>query len=81
MARFSHSYQVKDMGNLILIGFASSGKTVVGKKLAEFLGMKFVDLDRLIEKLFESQHAESLNCRTIFKKYGEKRFANWKVMP
>ena len=74
MARIRHSHQVKGNDNLILIGFASSGKTVVGKKLASLLGMRFVDLDKAIENLFENQHAESLSCREIFKKYGETYF-------
>ena len=34
-------------GNIILIGFATSGKTTVGKLLADKIGKKFVDLDDL----------------------------------
>lgn len=34
-------------GNIILIGFATSGKTTVGKLLAAKMGKKFVDLDDL----------------------------------
>jgi len=33
-----------------LIGFMGSGKSTVGKKLAEHLGLKFYDLDILIEE-------------------------------
>ena len=36
--------------NLILIGFMGSGKSTVGKILAEKLEMKFLDTDLEIEK-------------------------------
>jgi shikimate kinase len=36
-------------GNLILIGMPGSGKSTVGKMVAERLGLRFVDTDRLIE--------------------------------
>ncbi|HEY6635567.1 MAG TPA: shikimate kinase [Acidimicrobiia bacterium] len=35
--------------NLVLTGFMGTGKTTVGIKLAEKLGMEFVDTDELIE--------------------------------
>ena len=35
--------------NIVLIGMPGSGKTSVGKKLAEMLGMDFIDTDRVIE--------------------------------
>ena len=36
--------------NIALIGYMGTGKTVVGQLLAEKLGMKFIELDRLIEQ-------------------------------
>jgi len=36
--------------NIALIGFMGTGKTVVGRVLAERLGRKFVELDSLIEQ-------------------------------
>ena len=36
--------------NIALIGFMGSGKTAVGQALAKRLGMKFIELDALIEK-------------------------------
>lgn len=36
--------------NLILIGYRGSGKSTVGRKLAERLKLKFVDIDDLIEE-------------------------------
>lgn len=35
--------------NIVLTGFMATGKTSVGKRLAERLGCEFVDLDTLIE--------------------------------
>jgi len=38
------------MKNIILFGFMGTGKTAIGKTLAEKLNMKFVDMDDLIEE-------------------------------
>lgn len=54
--------------NIVLIGLMGSGKSTVGKLLAEKLGRKFVDSDNLIEA--ESQ--KSVN--EIFETYGEEFF-------
>jgi shikimate kinase len=51
------------MKNLVLVGFMGSGKTSAGKLAAARLGMKFVDMDEMIEqrhnqtisKMFETQ--------------------------
>ncbi len=53
---------------IFLIGFMGSGKTTVGKLLAEKLGWKFVDIDELIER------KEGMNIRDIFKYKGEPYF-------
>ena len=37
------------MKNIVLTGFMASGKTTVGKKLAEVLNYKFIDTDEFIE--------------------------------
>lgn len=37
-------------GNIILVGFMGTGKTTVGKILAQQLNKKFVDMDSLIEE-------------------------------
>lgn len=47
-----------------------SGKSVIGKKLAVTLNLKFVDTDELIEK------GENLKISEIFKTYGEEYFRN-----
>lgn len=35
--------------NIVLIGFMGTGKTSVGKRLAEKLGLEFIELDQIIE--------------------------------
>ena len=39
------------MGNVTLIGMPGSGKTTIGKALAQALDMEFLDTDREIERL------------------------------
>ncbi|MBN2838950.1 MAG: shikimate kinase [Fusobacteriaceae bacterium] len=54
--------------NLILIGFMGSGKSTVGKLLAEKLEMKFLDTDLEIEK------ERNQSVQEIFSKMGEDFF-------
>lgn len=56
--------------NIIIAGFMGSGKTTIGKAIAEKLSMKFIDTDDLIEK------NENLSVSEIFEKFGEKYFRN-----
>ena len=44
--------------NIVLIGYRGSGKSTVGKSLAERLDMRFVDTDHLIEERHGNQIAE-----------------------
>lgn len=54
--------------NLVLIGFMGTGKTSLGKILAEKLGCAFVDLDQKIEQ------DAGLTIPQIFELHGEKYF-------
>ena len=55
-------------GNLALIGFMGTGKTTVGKHLAELFGLAFAETDYLIA-------AEAgMSIPEIFEKYGEAHF-------
>ncbi len=56
------------MNNVILIGFMGSGKSSVGKVLANKLQRNFIDMDDEIE----IGEAKSIN--DIFDEYGEERF-------
>ena len=62
--------------NIVLTGLASSGKTSVGKKLADQLNFDFIDLDNLISGLHKKLKKEKLSVQDIFIKYGEKYFRN-----
>lgn len=53
---------------LYLLGYMYSGKTTVGRQLAERLGYRFVDLDQL----FEARYHTSIPL--FFNRYGEGAF-------
>ncbi|MFM7852430.1 MAG: shikimate kinase [Flammeovirgaceae bacterium] len=53
---------------IFLIGLPGSGKTTLGKQLAERLALEFVDLDAEIEK------SEVTSISEIFKLHGESHF-------
>ncbi|UKM66375.1 shikimate kinase [Flavobacteriaceae bacterium GSB9] len=53
---------------IVLIGYMASGKSSIGKKLADKLNYKFIDLDDYIEE------KEGMSVSKIFKKKGEVYF-------
>lgn len=53
---------------IYLIGFMSSGKTTVGRELANVLGYRFIDIDEYIE----SKHHRTI--KQIFESKGEEHF-------
>jgi shikimate kinase len=62
------------MKNIILVGFMGTGKTAAGKALAERLGMRFVDMDDIIES------REEMKISEIFEKKGEPYFRHAEKM-
>lgn len=58
------------MKNVFLIGLPSSGKSVIGLKLAEILGYRFIDLDKAIEM------DQEMTIPEIFEQKGEAHFRN-----
>ena len=56
------------MQNIVLIGFMGTGKTTVGRLVAEVLGMRFVDMDVVIEE----RAGQSISA--IFAQHGEPHF-------
>ena len=56
------------MNNVILIGFMGSGKSSVGRVLANKLERKFIDMDDEIEL------GEEQTINEIFSEYGEDHF-------
>jgi shikimate kinase len=59
---------LSDYKNISLIGFMGSGKTTVGKILAEKLDFLFIDIDRVIEL------KDGRKISDIFRIYGEDYF-------
>jgi thiamine-phosphate diphosphorylase len=55
-------------GRIYLVGFMGSGKTAVGRRVAERLDMPFVDLDAEIER------TSGLTVRALFEASGEAAF-------
>ena len=53
---------------IYLIGLPSSGKTTLGKQLAQAIGSEFIDMDDLIE------HKEGQKIPSIFAQKGEEYF-------
>jgi len=60
--------------NLVLIGFKASGKSAVGRGLAKKLGMRFVDLDDLVEEIYEREHSKKISFRAIYANHGKEFF-------
>jgi shikimate kinase len=62
------STEAHSISRLILTGFMGAGKSTVGAILAQDLGWRFVDLDRMIEASGQRTVAE------IFRDFGEAEF-------
>ena len=60
----------KQMENIVLIGMPGSGKSTIGKVLANKLSKQFVDADAEIER------SAQMSIPEIFQKYGEETFRN-----
>jgi shikimate dehydrogenase len=58
----------KEKENIVLIGMPSSGKTTVGKRLAEITGKEFIDTDDEIVKRI------GMDIPSYFAKFGEAEF-------
>ncbi len=60
----------KNCSVIILVGMMGSGKSTIGSMLAQHLGFKFKDTDRMIAE------AENSSITNIFKNNGEDYFRN-----
>lgn len=56
--------------HIVLMGFKNTGKSVLGKEVAERLGLRFLDLDTAIEQKYE----KGMKCREIMEKESEPAF-------
>lgn len=59
------------LGNIVLTGASGSGKSAIGRQTAKLLGLGFVDLDELIEKISGKKVQE------IFSSNGEPSFREY----
>ena len=63
-----HQTRLMPQQSIMLIGLMGSGKTVLGRMLADAMGRQFVDTDKLIEE------ESGLRITDIFELYGEAKF-------
>ena len=54
--------------NIVITGFMGTGKSAAAKELARKLGMKFIDMDQIIEE------RQGTSISDIFDRYGENYF-------
>ena len=59
--------------NIVLIGYMGTGKTAVGEALAARLGMKFIEMDRMIEERAGKKISD------IFREKGETAFRELEI--
>ncbi|MDJ0686630.1 MAG: helix-turn-helix transcriptional regulator [Alphaproteobacteria bacterium] len=61
-------------GRIALVGLRGAGKTTLGRRLAEDLGVPFIELNRLIEQEYGGGVGEimALNGQTAFRRYERK---------
>jgi shikimate kinase len=61
--------------HIILIGFKGSGKTTIGRNLAQILGLSLIDTDDLIIKRYQEAYVpEALSISNIYKDLGDLKF-------
>jgi shikimate kinase len=63
-----HARRRSPPGRVYLVGFMGSGKTAIGRRVADRLGIPFVDLDTEIER------TSGLTIRALFDAFGEGAF-------
>jgi len=59
---------IKELMNIILLGYMGVGKSLIGKQLSDLLNQNFIDLDTYIEK------KEGKSIRNIFSDSGDIYF-------
>ena len=60
--------------NIVLVGMKSSGKTTIGRIVAQKLGLRFTDVDAEVERRYLELTGEKLSFREIFQRHGKAHF-------
>lgn len=67
------------MHPLVLMGFKHTGKSSVGRALAQLTGQEFRDLDDVMMDYYERKYGERKSCRQIMKDHGEADFREFET--
>ncbi|MFW2331280.1 MAG: shikimate kinase [Nitrospinota bacterium] len=59
---------------LIITGFKSTGKSTVGKIVANRLNLPFIDTDRVVEQLYFDRYSKRKSFREIYNIIGDTKF-------
>jgi len=63
--------------NIVIMGPKGAGKSTIGQRFAERIGLPWLETDRIIEDLDASRHGGNRrSCRDIFRAEGEQAFRN-----
>jgi shikimate kinase len=62
--------------NIVIVGFASCGKSTAAAALCGRAALRHIDLDRLVEERYERRTGARLAVRQIFKEVGMGGFAS-----
>lgn len=60
--------------HILLMGFKSIGKSVLAKHLAQQIKRSFIDIDDVIEDIYQNKKQSQKTCRQIMKDEGENFF-------
>lgn len=63
--------------NIILCGPPFTGKTTLGRLVAEQLQCEFKDTDHLLEKCYAKEKNIQMSCREIYRQEGEEIFRHY----
>ncbi|HOT20531.1 MAG TPA: chorismate synthase, partial [Spirochaetota bacterium] len=64
---------------IIISGPKGCGKSTVGKRIAEEIGVSFYETDEMIESMFADKHGTRKTCRMIVREFGEEHFREWET--
>lgn len=54
--------------NIYLVGFMGTGKSTVGRELARLMGRQFVDIDKMMERMFNQK------VKQLYREFGTEKY-------